>query len=265
MSNFTPLYGSILTSTIWAEDAETRLVWITMLAMADASGYVGASIPGLAHAARVSTDGCRAAINKFLSPDPDSRTKENEGKRIVESDGGWTLLNYSRHRERATEIRHNALSAIRMRDLRAKRKAEENVANVPEQGKQLQNVTEVPQARERQERGIGNSSPSLMGEKKLIEEINAWSAGDGGRQFDESDPLLKTLLPTDRALQAVQFCRENGKDFKSLKYAVAMVRGIIDGNEDKKAKGSGKPKSRGNGWVPRDITKPGSPIIGATP
>ena len=149
MSNFTPLYGSILTSTIWAEDDHTRLVWIAMLAMADATGYVGASIPGLAHAARVPVDSCEKALGKFLSPDKHSRTKDFEGRRIEEADGGWRLLNYEKQRERATEIRHNVMSALRMRELRARRKKvkeSETVANVPEQAQQSRNVPIVPQA-----------------------------------------------------------------------------------------------------------------------
>jgi len=48
----------------------------------------------------------RKAISTFLQPDPDSRTKEHDGRRIEEIDGGWRLLNYERYREqRDVEIR----------------------------------------------------------------------------------------------------------------------------------------------------------------
>ena len=96
---FTKLFSSITESTIWVEDNETRIVWIAMLAMADRKGRVWGSIPGLANRARVSVDGCRKAIQTFLSPDPDSRTKEEEGRRIREIDGGWQLINYFKYRE----------------------------------------------------------------------------------------------------------------------------------------------------------------------
>ena len=79
---YTKLFSSIITSTVWSEDHETRIVWITMLAMADKHGEVQGSIPGLARIAAVSLDGCRNAIRKFLSPDEDSRTKDDEGRRI---------------------------------------------------------------------------------------------------------------------------------------------------------------------------------------
>lgn len=69
-----------------------------MLAMADRQGRVWASIPGLANRARISVDDCRAAIKFFMAPDVDSRTKDHEGRRIEEIDGGWKLLNHAKYR-----------------------------------------------------------------------------------------------------------------------------------------------------------------------
>ena len=100
---YTKLFSSITESTIWCEPANTRLVWITMLAMADRHGRVWASIPGLANRARVPDADCRTALECFLMPDRDSRTKDNEGRRIQEIDGGWQLLNYAKYRERMDE------------------------------------------------------------------------------------------------------------------------------------------------------------------
>jgi hypothetical protein len=112
---YTKLFNSIVTSTIWTEDDKTRIVWITMLALADKNGEVQGSIPGLARIAGVHVDDCRAAITKFLSPDPDSRTKDDEGRRIEEIDGGWSLLNHQKYREMA--------SKDESREAEAKRKA----------------------------------------------------------------------------------------------------------------------------------------------
>ena len=97
---FTKLFSSITESTVWCEPDRTRLVWITMLAMADRMGRVWASIPGLANRARVPVEDARKAIETFLSPDPDSRTKteECEGRRIEVIDGGWRLINHSKYR-----------------------------------------------------------------------------------------------------------------------------------------------------------------------
>jgi hypothetical protein len=95
---FTKLFQSITESTIWVEPNAVRIVWITMLAMADKKGRVFASIPGLANRARVEVEECRMAINTFLSPDAESRTSDHEGRRIMPIDGGWVLLNHAKYR-----------------------------------------------------------------------------------------------------------------------------------------------------------------------
>ena len=95
---FTKLFSSITESTIWTENDPTRIIWITMLAMADRRGRVWASIPGLANRARASVDNVEAALSKFLSPDKYSRTTEHEGRRIEQIEGGWKLLNHEKYR-----------------------------------------------------------------------------------------------------------------------------------------------------------------------
>jgi hypothetical protein len=100
MSGYTKLFNSILASTIWRADDKTRLVWITLLAMADKWGIAEGSIPGLADLARVSVEDCRHALEELQAPDPDSRTKEHDGRRIKPIDEGWQILNHAKYRER---------------------------------------------------------------------------------------------------------------------------------------------------------------------
>ncbi len=118
---FTKLFSSITASTIWLEDNPTRIVWITMLAMANKNGFVFASIPGLASIAHVSVSATRRALNKCQEPDPDSRTKDFDGRRIEEVDGGWRLINYQKHRViRDEEDRREYMKLL----MRQKRKQE---------------------------------------------------------------------------------------------------------------------------------------------
>ncbi len=118
--NYTKLFASIITSTIWTEDDTTRIVWITMLASASKDGEVMASVPGLARIAGVSMQACEAALNKFLSPDPHSRTKDDEGRRIEVIDGGWQLLNHKKYREMASKEESREAEANRKARYRAK-------------------------------------------------------------------------------------------------------------------------------------------------
>ena len=96
---YVKLFSSILDSTIWAEGPETRIVWITMLAMADKDGDVRCSPSGLARRANVTPEAAHAAVEQLLAPDADSATHDYEGRRIEAQGGGWHILNYVKYRE----------------------------------------------------------------------------------------------------------------------------------------------------------------------
>ena len=95
---YTKLFQRITQSTVWCEDSETRIVWITMLALSDSRGRVFSSVPGLANTARVTVDQARIALAKFMTPDPDSTTPDFDGRRIEVIEGGWRLLNHGKYR-----------------------------------------------------------------------------------------------------------------------------------------------------------------------
>jgi hypothetical protein len=103
VSGFAKLYSTILDSSLWVgTDPAVKVVWITMLAKADAYGVVQASVPGLAHAAVVSLEDAERALGIFLAPDEHSRTEDHDGRRVEKIDGGWKLLNYQKYREMQT-------------------------------------------------------------------------------------------------------------------------------------------------------------------
>lgn len=91
---FIKLFSSITDSSIWCEDSDTKVVWVTMMAMTDEFGRVHASVNGLAKRSGVSLEKTQECLKKFMSPDEFSRTSDNEGRRIEEIHGGWRLLNY---------------------------------------------------------------------------------------------------------------------------------------------------------------------------
>lgn len=133
---FVKIYGSIVLSSIWLESESTRLLWITMLAMADQNGDIRASVRGIAHTARISDEACARALAILEAPDSDSRDKRNGGRRIVAVDGGWHILNFRRYREMRTPDQISA--AERQRRHREKQKGSESGQAPP-----LQPVTGV--------------------------------------------------------------------------------------------------------------------------
>lgn len=94
---YTKLFSSITESTVWGEPYPTRIVWVAMLAMADARGNVYGSVPGLARRANVTLQEAEQALESFRSPDAYSRTKDQDGRRIVDMDGGWHLVNHGKY------------------------------------------------------------------------------------------------------------------------------------------------------------------------
>ena len=101
--HFVKVYGTILDSSIWYEKDSTRILWITMLAMADSTGYIEAATPGLAGRARISLEDCEESLTLFQSPDKHSKNQEYEGRRVEKVDRGWQLINYQDYRDMRTE------------------------------------------------------------------------------------------------------------------------------------------------------------------
>jgi hypothetical protein len=101
MSGYTPLFESILLSSIWDEASHTRLLFITLLARADKDGVIEASVPGLARLARITMPECQEALEVLSNPDLYSRSPEHEGRRIEKIEGGWRILNHGKYRAKA--------------------------------------------------------------------------------------------------------------------------------------------------------------------
>lgn len=120
MAGYTKLFNSILASTIWREDDKTRIVWITLLAMADKNGVAEGSVPGLADLARVEIEEAEAALVKLMSPDPYSRTTEHEGRRIEKVDGGWAVLNHAKYRSKMSADERREYNRLKQKEWRQK-------------------------------------------------------------------------------------------------------------------------------------------------
>lgn len=99
--SFVKLHDTILDSSIWMESVETRIVWITILAMANQDGVVEASVSGLARRANVGRAQCDIALAVLLGPDSDTRDGTT-GERITKVPGGWLVLNHLTYRDRRT-------------------------------------------------------------------------------------------------------------------------------------------------------------------
>ena len=137
---YTKLFEEIVDSTIWQAPDHIRILWITMLAKKQRNHTVQAAIPGLARAAGITVEQCEEGLEHLMAPDPYSRTKDHEGRRIKECDGGWFVLNGEKYREKMNEDERREYKRIWIANKRAKDK-EEHVDTVDESRQQMTSVT----------------------------------------------------------------------------------------------------------------------------
>ncbi len=155
---YTKLFSEIVMSTVWREKDTTRLVWITMLALRNRHHIVEASIPGLADCARVSIKACRVALKILSDPDPDSRSQEQEGRRIESVDGGWFIINGEKYRRKMSEDERREKNAIYQKNHRERKKVVSTQSDISAKSAQTEEETETKKNKE----GSNGSSPASV-------------------------------------------------------------------------------------------------------
>ena len=181
---YVKLFQSLLDSTIWAEPDSTRIVWLTMLVIADKNGEVMSTVPGLAHRARVSIEACQSAIDKLSSPDKYSRSKLAEGRRIVAIEGGWELVNHADYRMKASKEDEKRATAERVR--RHRERVEKTVTC---NGKDVQ---------------CNGKNDQCNGGVTVDRDI--------AESESDSEPFLNTFTPTGSALAQATPSQEKGSN-----------------------------------------------------
>lgn len=98
---FVKIYGSkLMTSSLWDEAPEARLVFLSMLSIADMHGFV--DVPNersLARVLNLPLDYVQRALGVLMSPDEGSRTETEEGRRVLREGSGWRCVNYEKYRD----------------------------------------------------------------------------------------------------------------------------------------------------------------------
>lgn len=123
---YVKLHQSILDSSIWLESSDTRIVWMTLMTMANQDGIVRAKAPGITARARVSRAACDEALRILRAPDPDSGTPDHEGRRIIDTPEGILLVNYEAWRDRLDKADRDAKAAARQARWRARQAKNSN-------------------------------------------------------------------------------------------------------------------------------------------
>jgi len=94
---YVKLFNQIFDSSI-AEDCDARHIFMDLLILADQEGRVDMTTEAIARRINVPLERLQSAINTLSAPDPMSRSKDYEGRRLIPLDPerpwGWLCVNY---------------------------------------------------------------------------------------------------------------------------------------------------------------------------
>ena len=122
---YAKIFTQILDSSI-SRNPELRHIWIDLLLLADQDGIIDMPIDAIAIRTRLPEERIRWAIDQLTSPDPDSRSPAEEGRRLIPLEGrpwGWQVVNYIAYRETRNEGQRRRQNAEAQARRRAKQRA----------------------------------------------------------------------------------------------------------------------------------------------
>lgn len=130
---YAKLFASLYQGTLRGRSDEI-LVFTNLLAHTSAGGIVDKHFRAIADETGLSVDRVKSAIETLESPDPESRSPEHGGARIVRMDDhrawGWIVVNYEKYRSiksEADRAEQNRLAQQRWRDRqKAQKEADRN-------------------------------------------------------------------------------------------------------------------------------------------
>lgn len=119
---FIKAHSELVSSSVWEEPYHIRIAWTTLMVTCGTNGISPVTEASLYRVANITKEEAEDAIRAFTSPDPKSRTPDNDGRRIERVSGGFRLLNYSKYRDIRTPEQKNAYMRDYMKRYRKQQK-----------------------------------------------------------------------------------------------------------------------------------------------
>ena len=107
MKDFILVHERFWRSTLPKHSSDTRICFLAMIQMADKHGWVKETPGTLAEFAALPIEAVTAALETLGQPDPQSRTPDADGRRVVPGpDGeGWVVVNYESYRKELAALK----------------------------------------------------------------------------------------------------------------------------------------------------------------
>jgi hypothetical protein len=119
-THFAPIFERILDSSINEEPPYVRWLFLTLLVLQDGDNVVrGYNVYKLHRRANLPIEEVEKAIKILRSPDKRYRDQPHDGKRILEVEGGWKIINGEFYQEEMRKIYRRMYNAKKQREYRA--------------------------------------------------------------------------------------------------------------------------------------------------
>ncbi len=140
---FAKVFGQIFDSSI-AEDYNCRRMFMDMLVLADSDGVVDMTHEAISRRTNVPVEEVRKYIGELQQPDRASRSKMEEGRRLIpvdsERDWGWQIVNYRHYRQIRDEEARRTYFREQKRKQRNKNKIQSVQDNQVDKGGHCQTI-----------------------------------------------------------------------------------------------------------------------------
>lgn len=120
--SFIKAHCELVTSSVWEGPYHQRIAWMALMVTSKTNGISPITEASLYRVANITKEEADDAILAFTSPDPKSRTPDNEGRRIERVSGGFRILNYFQYRDIRTPEQKNAYMRDYMKKYRKQKK-----------------------------------------------------------------------------------------------------------------------------------------------
>jgi hypothetical protein len=192
---FTKLDEGILLSSVMAEPPEIFKVWIALLAACKEDGIAHVSATAIAAVCVLPLETVKMAITKLMSPDEESRSLNDDGKRIKRVDGGYFVINYHKYRE------------MTYREAEAERKYKKR--NIPEMSGNVRtnpdlsgNVQEMPDTSASASASASSFKEVISGDPESVaDEIRAQL---GGMTNDAIWDVFRSVYPRKQQMESAR-------------------------------------------------------------
>lgn len=187
---YAKLFSRITESSLMEEEIPVRYVFVMLLAIADQGGLVVGTDVAIARRMNMPIEEFAKCILTLGSPDPDSNSKEAEGRRIIPSDGerGYQIVNYLKYRGLKDEATRKGYMRDYMRRYREKQPV--NTCKLP------LTSPSVSESASESASGKGSEEGKPKPGRPTVEEVKLAAA--------------KTALPESEALKFFDYYESNG-------------------------------------------------------